>query len=107
MDDDATRGPCPSFALEYVDGRHLDALDVLSPDRQDRLLAGLGAHSGSLHQSVTFDQFGLVGAAADTPFETMTTETWKEWFERQVDGRLEALTESRFADFLPRASTFR
>lgn len=105
-DEDATYGPCPSFVLEYVDGRHIDALDVFSPDDQDRLLEELGAHYGSIHQRVTCDRFGLVGASADAPFENMATETWKEWFDRQVDGRLEALTESRFADLLPRASAF-
>jgi aminoglycoside phosphotransferase (APT) family kinase protein len=106
VDEDAARGPCPSFVTEYVDGRHIDGVSVLAPGAQDRLFEELGAHYGRIHRSVTFDRFGLVGASAAAPFEEMATETWKEWIERRVERQIEGLAGSRFADCRPRASAF-
>jgi aminoglycoside phosphotransferase (APT) family kinase protein len=95
----------PYLVLEQVPGRNLDDVGQ-TPELMERVLSEAGAHLASLHDLRTFDMFGDLSASDEDVTVDAATDQYPEWFETQIDRRLDLVDVTRFEDLVPDLEAF-
>lgn len=105
--------PAPFFLAERVPGRDFDRTDIgtLTASQLDGLARSSGRYLASLHEHLTLDGYGYVGVEYEEPLDggrptpdpehlavSDPTDDWTACLHASVDGIVDGLAETRFAD---------
>lgn len=92
--------PAPYFLMERCEG--VVAADCHLDEEETAALArDAGRHLGRFHRIGRFEGFGTVEYADGEPRVADPRGAWADWFADVVEGPLDHLEDSRFADLVP------
>lgn len=97
--DDPDMDIAPYFVTERVEGDNLaESLAQLDDDLRERVIEQAGRILGKSHAEIGFEGFGRLGLDDDRLIVEGFSWDWQQFFHDMVDGYIDRLAETPFAD---------